>query len=174
MRRVEERDRDIRAMMCCQFWRATSRTKQVNTGAKAPVFVASRKVLILAIQRYICFTEYEVDILMLDKLKPPPKEMEKNAGSAASFLKTLAHEGRLMILCHLGSGEKSVGELEEILNCRQAAVSQMLARLRDDGMVATRRDGKTIYYSLADDNTAKLIDLLYNMFCSVNAKDAAQ
>lgn len=111
---------------------------------------------------------------MLDKLIPPPKEMEKNAGSAASFLKTLAHEGRLMILCHLGSGEKSVGELEEILNCRQAAVSQMLARLRDDGMVATRRDGKTIYYSLADDNTAKLIDLLYNMFCSVNAKDAAQ
>ena len=63
---------------------------------------------------------------------------------------------------------------ERSLNCRQAAVSQMLARLRDDGMVATRRDGKTIYYSLADDNTAKLIDLLYNMFCSVNAKDAAQ
>lgn len=108
---------------------------------------------------------------MPDKLKPPPKDMERNAGMAASFLKTLAHEGRLMILCHLGSGEKSVGELEEILNCRQAAVSQMLARLRDDGMVTTRRDGKTIYYSLADDNTAQLINLLYNMFCSVSFED---
>ena len=125
----------------------------------------------LAKSQHICFTECEVDLSMLDKLKPPPKEMEKNAGSAASFLKTLAHEGRLMILCHLGSGEKSVGELEEILNCRQAAVSQMLARLRDDDMVDTRRDGQTIYYSLADDNTAKLIDLLYNMFCSVKISD---
>ena len=75
-----------------------------------------------------------------------------------------------MILCHLGSGEKSVSELEEILNCRQAAVSQMLARLREDDMVKTRRDGKTIYYSLADNNTAQLIDLLYNMFCGPDAR----
>ena len=68
--------------------------------------------------------------------------METNAALAANFLKTMAHEGRLMILCHLGSGEKSVSELEDILNCRQAAVSQMLARLREDGMVDARRDGK--------------------------------
>ena len=60
-------------------------------------------------------------------LKIPPQEMETNAALAANFLKTMAHEGRLMILCHLGSGEKSVSELEDILNCRQAAVSQMLA-----------------------------------------------
>ena len=103
-------------------------------------------------------------------LKSPPKEMETNAALAANFLKTMAHEGRLMILCHLGSGEKSVGELEDILNCRQAAVSQMLARLREDGMVDTRRDGKTIYYSLANNNTAQLIELLYNMFCGPDAK----
>lgn len=95
----------------------------------------------------------------------PPAEMARNADDAAAFLKTLAHQGRLMILCHLGSGEKSVGELEELLGMRQAAVSQMLARLRDEGFVATRREGKTIYYSLADDRTSEVIGLLYRLFC---------
>ncbi|MBO9465509.1 helix-turn-helix transcriptional regulator [Tropicibacter sp. R15_0] len=92
--------------------------------------------------------------------------MATNAQHAASFLKTLAHEGRLMILCHLGSGEKSVGELEALLDTRQAAVSQMLARLREEGLVSTRRDGKTIYYSLANDDTSRVISLLYEMFCA--------
>jgi len=97
----------------------------------------------------------------------PPSEMAKSAQSAAAYLKTLAHEGRLMILCHLGSGEKSVGELEELLEIRQAAVSQMLARLRDEGFVETRREGKTIYYSLADDSTYAIINMLYGLFCEV-------
>lgn len=95
----------------------------------------------------------------------PPAEMARNAQNAAAYLKTLAHEGRLMILCHLGSGEKSVGELETLLDCRQAAVSQMLARLRDERLVSTRRDGKTVYYSLADESTRTLIALLYQQFC---------
>lgn len=70
-----------------------------------------------------------------------------------------------MILCHLGSGEKSVGALEALLGIRQAAVSQMLARLREEGLVSTRRDGKTIFYSLANDDTARVIGLLYEIFC---------
>ena len=70
-----------------------------------------------------------------------------------------------MILCHLGTGEKSVGELEALLGMRQAAVSQMLARLRDESLVDTRRDGKTIYYSLKDQNTEEIISLLYRQFC---------
>ncbi len=94
-----------------------------------------------------------------------PTEMKQNAKDAAAFLKTMAHEGRLMTLCHLGSGEKSVGELEALLQMRQAAVSQILARLREEGRVKTRREGKTIYYSLADDKTRELIDLLYRQFC---------
>ena len=102
---------------------------------------------------------------MSTHVAPPPEEMAENAQSAAAYLKTLAHEGRLMILCHLGSGEKSVGELENLLDIRQAAVSQMLARLRDEGLVTPRREGKTIYYSLADEKTAAVIDLLYNLFC---------
>lgn len=96
----------------------------------------------------------------------PPDEMAENAQKASAYLKTLAHEGRLMILCHLGSGEKSVGELESLLGIRQAAVSQMLARLREEGLVETRRDGKTIYYSLAGDDTQRVIGLLYDIFCN--------
>lgn len=94
-----------------------------------------------------------------------PTDMSQRAAEAAAFLKTLAHEGRLMILCHLGTGEKSVGELETLLSMRQAAVSQMLARLRDEGLVNTRREGKTIYYSLKDRNTEEMINLLYSQFC---------
>ncbi|WP_106607982.1 ArsR/SmtB family transcription factor [Shimia abyssi] len=92
--------------------------------------------------------------------------MAANAASAAAFLKTLAHEGRLMILCYLASGEKSVGELESLLEIRQAAVSQMLSRLREERLVSTRRDGKTIYYSLADKKTAEVIETLYRLFCA--------
>ena len=96
----------------------------------------------------------------------PSTDMAESAGSATAYLKTLAHEGRLMTLCHLSSGEKSVGELERLLSMRQAAVSQMLARLRDEGLVSTRRDGKTIYYALADEKTKQMIGLLYSFFCA--------
>ncbi len=97
--------------------------------------------------------------------KSDPTSLAESAQSAAGFLKTLAHEGRLMILCHLGQGEMSVGALEDVLEMRQAAVSQMLARLRDEGLVSTRRDGKTIYYSLADERTRRMIGLLYEFYC---------
>lgn len=97
-----------------------------------------------------------------------PPEMKENADQAAAFLKALAHEGRLLILCHLKSGEKSVTELENLLGQRQAAVSQQLARLRMEGLVQHRRDGKAIYYSLADGKVAKTIDLLYSMFCEIS------
>ncbi|MBL4768084.1 MAG: winged helix-turn-helix transcriptional regulator [Rhodobacteraceae bacterium] len=94
--------------------------------------------------------------------------MASRASEAAAYLKSLAHEGRLMILCHLSTQERSVGELETLLDLRQSAVSQMLARLRDDGLVCNRRDGKTIYYSLSDSNTQQVIGLLYTLFCGPN------
>ena len=93
-------------------------------------------------------------------------EMVANATAASSFLKALAHEGRLMILCYLATGEKSVTELEQLLSSRQAAVSQQLARLRLEGLVEHRRDGKTIFYSLKDPKARKLIELVYDMFCA--------
>jgi len=96
------------------------------------------------------------------------KEMGSQSRAAADFLKALSHEGRLMILCYLSSGEKSVGELEELLSSRQAAVSQQLSRLRAEGLVDSRRDGKIVYYSLADHKARKIIDTVYNLFCSFN------
>ncbi|OYX42345.1 MAG: transcriptional regulator [Rhodobacterales bacterium 32-67-9] len=87
------------------------------------------------------------------------------ADAAAGYLKALAHEGRLMILCHLIDGEKSVTELETLLASRQAAVSQQLARLRLEGLVKARRDGKLIHYSLSDPRTARMIGLLNELFC---------
>ena len=91
--------------------------------------------------------------------------MASRASEASAYLKSLAHEGRLMILCHLSNQERSVGELETLLNMRQSAVSQMLARLRKDGLVSNRRNGKTIYYSLTDTRTQQVISLLYSLFC---------
>jgi ArsR family transcriptional regulator len=88
-----------------------------------------------------------------------------NATRASNFLKTMSHEGRLMILCHLVSGEKSVTELETLLSARQAAVSQQLSRLRLEGLVLPRREGKAIYYRLADDRPKQILELVYEMFC---------
>lgn len=100
-----------------------------------------------------------------DCRKLSPHDMLVQATAAANFLKALSHEGRLMILCHLSSGEKSVTELEHLLDSRQAAVSQQLARLRLEGLVSCRRDGKTIYYSIQDPKVSRTIALVYDMFC---------
>jgi DNA-binding transcriptional ArsR family regulator len=91
--------------------------------------------------------------------------MMDNAKRASDFLKALAHESRLMILCILAEGEKSVSELEQDLGLRQPTVSQQLARLRADGLVGTRRDGKTIYYSVASDEARTIIGVIYDVFC---------
>ncbi|WP_149788987.1 ArsR/SmtB family transcription factor [Lutimaribacter pacificus] len=89
----------------------------------------------------------------------------ENATLASNFLKAVSHEGRLMILCHLVSGEKSVTELEDLLSARQAAVSQQLSRLRLEGLVIPRREGKAIYYRLADDRPKRILEMVYDLFC---------
>ncbi len=89
-----------------------------------------------------------------------------NAQEASEFLKALAHEARLVILCLLAEGEKSVSEIEQILDLRQPAVSQQLARLRADNLVDTRRDGKNIYYSLSRPEVRQVIEALHQAFCN--------
>jgi len=91
--------------------------------------------------------------------------MMRSACDASNFLKAISHEGRLMILCHLATGEKSVTELEELLSARQAAVSQQLSRLRIEGLVTPRREGKAIYYSLTDRRAIEILDVVYDLFC---------
>lgn len=99
-------------------------------------------------------------------------KMMTSACDASNMLKALSHEGRLMILCHLVTGEKSVTELEDLLSARQAAVSQQLARLRLEGLVTPRRDGKAIYYSLADDRPKQILEVIYDLFCTVKKPGA--
>ncbi|MEM9603207.1 MAG: metalloregulator ArsR/SmtB family transcription factor [Pseudomonadota bacterium] len=86
--------------------------------------------------------------------------------NATEFIKALAHEGRLLILCRLHQGECSVSELEALTSARQSAVSQQLARLRQENLVVTRRDGKTVYYSISDERVHRMIGVLHNLFCS--------
>ena len=95
-------------------------------------------------------------------------DMMANAKNASDFLKAISHEGRLRILCHLVSGEKSVAELEQLLNARQAAVSQQLSRLRQEKLVTTRRDGKAIFYRLADDRSRRILEVIHDMFCTTH------
>ncbi len=96
--------------------------------------------------------------------------MDDNAKRASDFLKALAHESRLMILCILAEGEQSVSELEQQLRLRQPTVSQQLARLRADGLVSTRREGKTVYYSLASEEARIVIGAIYDVFCRKQRK----
>lgn len=95
----------------------------------------------------------ELDILM------------RKARKASDFLKALSHENRLLLLCLLAERERTVTELENILSLRQPMVSQQLARLRLDQLVTTRRDGKAIYYSLANDDVRRMIAVIYDIFC---------
>lgn len=88
-----------------------------------------------------------------------------NAREASDFLKALSHEARLLILCILVDGEKSVTEIEQMLSLKQPAISQQLARLRADDLVDRRRDGKNIYYSLARAEVREIIDALHRAFC---------
>lgn len=91
--------------------------------------------------------------------------MIETAQNASDVLKALSNEHRLLILCLLSEGEKSVSDLENILSMPQPAVSQQLARLRFDHLVSTRRDGRTVYYSLANEDITQLVTMLYEFFC---------
>ena len=93
-------------------------------------------------------------------------QMEKAADKASALMKTLGHKGRLMVLCQLASGEKSVGELSEILDIPQSPLSQHLSRMRKEGLVETRRDAQTIFYSLKAVEAGKIIECLYGLYCA--------
>jgi ArsR family transcriptional regulator, virulence genes transcriptional regulator len=92
-------------------------------------------------------------------------ELEQNARKASALLKAMANERRLLILCHLAQGEKSVGELERLIGLSQSALSQHLARLRRDKLVHTRRAAQTIFYSLAGREAGAIMETLYSLYC---------
>ncbi|WP_418318129.1 metalloregulator ArsR/SmtB family transcription factor [Piscinibacter sakaiensis] len=94
-----------------------------------------------------------------------PAALRQAAGDAVAALKVLANEDRLLLLCQLSQGEMCVGDLEQELDIRQPTLSQQLAVLRAEGVVDTRRDGKRIFYSVADSKVLQLLDVLYQQYC---------
>jgi len=93
------------------------------------------------------------------------ERMREHAPDAAGLMKALGNESRLMILCTLAEGERSVGELNAMIPLSQSALSQQLARLRGHGIVKTRRESQTIYYSLAEGPADRVIHLLHDIYC---------
>ncbi len=93
------------------------------------------------------------------------ERMQESADRACELLKAMANRHRLLILCQLVQGERSVGELAEFLGIRDSAVSQHLTLLRKDGLVSARRDGQTIWYSIASSEARTLLSALYDVFC---------
>ncbi len=91
--------------------------------------------------------------------------LQENASRASALLKSMSNEWRLLILCHLAEGERSVGELEREIGLSQSALSQHLAILRREQLVQTRRSAQSIYYKLASDEAAAIMTTLYELFC---------
>ncbi len=91
--------------------------------------------------------------------------MQAHAADAANLMRAFGNESRLMILCTLAGGERSVGELNEIIPLSQSALSQQLARLRREGLVKTRRESQVIHYSLCDGPADRVINVLHDIFC---------
>lgn len=92
--------------------------------------------------------------------------MERAADQASELLKALANRHRLLIICQLIDGERSVGELAEFLSLRDSTVSQHLALLRKDGLVSARREAQTIFYSIASEPAREVLKTLYQAFCA--------
>jgi ArsR family transcriptional regulator len=102
---------------------------------------------------------------LTDELEIDPRRMAVAAGKASELMKTLGHKDRLMVLCHLISGEKSVGELAGLLAIPQSPLSQHLARMRKEKLVVTRREAQTIYYSIASEEAARVVGLMHELYC---------
>ena len=96
--------------------------------------------------------------------------MQAHAGDAARLLKALANERRLQVLCLLVAGERSAGELNELLELSQSAMSQHLAVLREEDLVRTRREAQTIYYSLVPGPAAAVMETLHGIYCAPPAR----
>lgn len=99
-------------------------------------------------------------------MKIDSKMMETAADRASDLLKALSNRHRLLIICQLIDGERSVGDLADFLNLRDSTVSQHLALLRKDGLVSARRDAQTIYYSIASDPAREILKTLYQVYCA--------
>ena len=105
-------------------------------------------------------------------MKINPDDMKAQAHKASDLLNAMSNDKRLMILCQLIDGERTVNDLADLLDTRQSTISQHLALLRRDGFVQARRDGQAQYYSLAGDEARSILETLYSLYCETSAKDS--
>src|SRR5210317_2574110 len=103
---------------------------------------------------------------MIERMDIDANRMADAARKASELMKTLGHNDRLMVLCHLTSGKKSVGELAGLLDIPQSPLSQHLARMRKESLVKTRREAQTIFYSIASHEAAEFVSLMHDLYCS--------
>lgn len=106
---------------------------------------------------------------MNEEIEIDPEQMASAAARASELMRTLGHKDRLMILCHLISGEKSVGGLASLLEIPQSPLSQHLARMRKENLVTTRREAQTIFYSIASDEARRMVELMHELYCGESA-----
>lgn len=107
-------------------------------------------------------------------LDPTLSEFALEARKAAATLRALGNEARLLVLCHLSEAQElSVGELTRRIGLSQSALSQHLARLREDGLVATRKEAQTVFYRVADPNVGRLLTLLHELYCPALGSDGS-
>jgi DNA-binding transcriptional ArsR family regulator len=163
------RTRDVQTGRLCGAHSGIARTVK-SPGRKIQACAISPSNQELAAMTSILSSDLETGFRDRIEYSPELDQLMRKARKASNFLKALSHENRLLLLCLLAERERSVTELETILSLRQSAVSQQLARLRYDGMVDTRRDGKTIYYSLANEDVRRMISVVYDIFCATAEK----
>ena len=104
--------------------------------------------------------------MKVDHVEIDPDQMARSASRASALMKTLGHKDRLMILCHLADGEKSVGQIADLLQIPQSPLSQHLSRMRKERLVDTRREAQTIFYSLKSGEDSRIVEVLYELFCA--------
>lgn len=95
-----------------------------------------------------------------------PKVMRKKAEDVSDFLKLLSNPTRLLVLCNLATGERCVSDLEKVVDISQSALSQHLAKMREEGIVEAKKEGQQVYYSIADRNVTEILQVLYGIFCA--------
>lgn len=108
--------------------------------------------------------------MMADTANPAPaaldlEQLRRSADAACRLMKVMSNPDRLLLLCQLSQGEKRVGELEELVGIAQPTLSQQLSVLREEGLVTTRREGKSIYYGIDSPQAMAVMDVLYNQYC---------
>jgi len=111
--------------------------------------------------------------MVTTELSTETRDIKGKVDEASAFLKKLANRDRLLVCCALVEGERSVRELEDLLGIRQPGLSQQLAELRAAGMISGRKEGKAVFYSLADPKVAAVVSTLYGLFCGPGAGESA-